>query len=187
MSDDSNTDYSNYVVYGPDANCTLALCPAELSVYQYRPSLAANDCLESILYLGPQYTRFRPKLYYWIFIPCDIFSLVLQAIGGALSSTSSGGSNAAVDVSITGLSLQVFFICVFVAFAVDYIVRYRKGQRVTPRTKPLSRSFKIFSYFLSLSIVLILIRCCYRIDELSDGYNGPLIHDEGLFIGLEGV
>lgn len=42
MSDDSNTDYSNYVVYGPDANCTLALCPAELSVYQYRPSLAAN-------------------------------------------------------------------------------------------------------------------------------------------------
>ena len=29
--------------------------------------------------------------------------------------------------------------------------------------------------------------CCYRIDELSDGYNGPLIHNEGLFIGLEGV
>lgn len=25
------------------------------------------------------------------------------------------------------------------------------------------------------------------IDELSDGYKGPLIHDEGLFIGLEGV
>ena len=32
-----------YVTYGPDANCTLALCPASLSVYEYRPSLAANS------------------------------------------------------------------------------------------------------------------------------------------------
>ncbi len=31
------------------------------------------------------------------------------------------------------------------------------------------------------------MRCVYRIDELSDGYNGPLIHKEGLFVGLEGV
>ena len=32
----------NWVVYGPDANCTLALCPASAGVYQYRPSLSAN-------------------------------------------------------------------------------------------------------------------------------------------------
>lgn len=32
----------NWVVYGPDANCTLALCPASVGVYQYRPSIAAN-------------------------------------------------------------------------------------------------------------------------------------------------
>ena len=51
----------------------------------------------------------------------------------------------------------------------------------------MSGRFKIFAAFLSLSIVLILIRCAYRIDELSDGYNGPLIHNEGLFVGLEGV
>ncbi|KAM0248170.1 hypothetical protein ACHAP5_003551 [Fusarium lateritium] len=30
------------IVFGPDANCTLDLCPVEWSVYQYRPSLAAN-------------------------------------------------------------------------------------------------------------------------------------------------
>ena len=45
----------------------------------------------------------------------------------------------------------------------------------------------MFVVFLSLAITLILIRCAYRIDELSDGYNGPLIHNEPLFIGLEGV
>jgi hypothetical protein len=30
------------IVFGPDANCTLDLCPLEWSVYKYRPSLAAN-------------------------------------------------------------------------------------------------------------------------------------------------
>ncbi|KAJ4328326.1 hypothetical protein N0V84_001197 [Fusarium piperis] len=30
------------IVFGPDANCTLELCPLEWSVYKYRPSLASN-------------------------------------------------------------------------------------------------------------------------------------------------
>ena len=28
--------------YGPDENCTLALCPASISVYEYRPTLGGN-------------------------------------------------------------------------------------------------------------------------------------------------
>ena len=51
----------------------------------------------------------------------------------------------------------------------------------------MSGLFKVFVVGLTLSIVCILIRCVYRIDELSDGYNGPLIRNEPLFIGLEGV
>lgn len=140
-----------------------------------------------ILYLGPQHARFQPRLYYWIFIPCDILSLILQAIGGALSSTSSGGSKTAVDVSIAGLSFQVFTLCVFIALAFEYAYRWFRARRAIQQPTPLSRSFKVFVFFLSLAVILILIRCAYRIDELSDGYNGPLIHDEGLFIGLEGV
>ncbi|KAF4450573.1 hypothetical protein F53441_6353 [Fusarium austroafricanum] len=31
-----------FIVFGPDSNCTLALCPVQWSVYKYRPSLAAN-------------------------------------------------------------------------------------------------------------------------------------------------
>lgn len=44
----NEADYSNYIVYGPEANCTLALCPVQLSVYQYQPTLAGN-----IAFLGP--------------------------------------------------------------------------------------------------------------------------------------
>lgn len=126
-------------------------------------------------------------MYYWIFIPSDIFSLILQAVGGALSSTSSGDNGAAVDISIAGLSFQVASICFFIALALDYVFRYRKWRRNQTEKQLLPLRFKLFVAFLSLAIILILTRCAYRIDELSDGYNGPLIHDEGLFIGLEGV
>lgn len=65
----------------------------------------------------------------------------------------------------------------------EFTVRYVRAQRVQPRLLPLPRSFKVFVAFLSLAIICILIRCAYRIDELSDGWDGPLIHDESLFIG----
>ena len=32
----------SFVTYGPDANCTLELCPLEVTIFHYRPSLAAN-------------------------------------------------------------------------------------------------------------------------------------------------
>ena len=32
----------SFVTYGPDANCTLELCPLDVTIFHYRPSLAAN-------------------------------------------------------------------------------------------------------------------------------------------------
>ena len=141
----------------------------------------------SIIYLGPQYARFPAKLYYWIFIPCDLVSLVLQASGGALSSSSSGGSQSAVDTSIAGLSFQVITLCVFIALSLEYAWRYTRAKDAKIDKSLLPTSFKVFVAFLSVAVILILIRCAYRIDELSNGYSGPLIHNEGLFIALEGV
>ena len=113
-------------------------------------------------------------------------SLTLQAAGGGLSSSTSGSSKTGVNIAIAGLSFQVFTLTVFILLAIDYAVSYVRGQYTKP-SETLATSFKIFVTFLSLAILCILIRCVYRIDELSNGYSGPLIHDEGLFIGLEGV
>ncbi|MCJ1278229.1 hypothetical protein MMC21_006044 [Puttea exsequens] len=176
-------DLRGLVVYGPDANCTLATCDPRYGVYQYRPSVVTNV----IFLVFFEYARFSPKLYYWVFIPCDIFSLVLQSVGGALSSQSSGNSGAAVDVSIAGLSFQVVVLVVFIGLAVDYAIRYLKGRKRDAEKRVLSTTFKVFIAFLSLAIALILVRCSYRIDELREGYSGSLIHNEPLFVGLEGV
>lgn len=137
-----------------------------------------------VCYLDLSLSRLPPKAYYYIFIPCDIVSIVLQAAGGGLSSDSQGASQAGVNVAIAGLSFQVFTLVVFLVIAGDYAVRYWRSSN---QKRVLPRNFKVFVGFLSLGFLLILIRCIYRIDELSEGYSGPLIHDEGLFIALEGV
>jgi hypothetical protein len=140
--------------------------------------------IPSIEYFSPALSRIRPKLFYWIFIPCDIFCLTLQAAGGALSSTSFGSSKIGVDLALAGLSLQVVVLVVFCGFFADYMIRYSRSAR---QAKEFGIRMKVFFGFLSLAILLILARCAYRVDELSEGWEGPLISNEDLFIGLEGV
>ncbi|OBR04789.1 Parasitic phase-specific protein PSP-1 [Colletotrichum higginsianum IMI 349063] len=250
----------NVKIFGPGANCTLDICPVEMSVYGYRPDLAANItflalylisaaihvylgfrwktwffmicmvfgaanavlgyagrivmyynpfnfaafmvqiiCITSgpvyysaaiyvtlaaaIKYFSPSLSRFQPNLFYWIFIPCDVVCLIFQAVGGALSTASAGSSQIGVDMALVGLSLQVVVMVAFCAFFADYLIRYfRAGS-----TERFGTRAKLFFGFMALAIVLILVRCSYRLVELRNGYRGELIRDEPIFIGLEGV
>lgn len=127
-----------------------------------------------------------------------------------MSSSSAGTSNVATNIAVAGLIFQVITLTVFCLLVADYTWRYRKGTRsdvsktastdtstahasaahdgsLAPRTKT-PPSFKIFATALALATALILIRCAYRIDELSQGYRGSdKITNQGLFIALEGV
>lgn len=106
---------------------------------------------------------------------------MLQGAGGALSTTSSGTSQAGVNIALAGLAFQVFTLVMFSCFFGDYLVRLaRSGTRLDTRMKS-------FLGFLGVAVVLTLARCIFRVDELSEGYSGPLVADEGLFIGLEGA
>ena len=134
----------------------------------------------SVNALGPELSRFDPKWYYWGFIPCDVVSIALQGAGGGLSSN--GAGNTGVDVSLAGLAFQVFTLCVFIMLGADYMLRWKSNGSTV-----LTARFKLFAVFLSVAIIFILARCAYRIDELSDGYNGKIFHDQISFIILEGV
>lgn len=140
-----------------------------------------------INFLDRSLARFNPKFFIWFFIPCDIISLVFQAAGGALSSTSNGGGNLGVNMSLFGLSFQVFTLVIFILFSADYLVRYyrRNNGFATHVANP--TRFRIFLTGLWAAIIFILVRCIYRIDELSEGYDGDLFHNENVFYGLESV
>lgn len=100
-----------------------------------------------------------------------------------MSTDSKGDSQVAVNIALAGLGFQVFTLVIFCGLFTDYLVRYVRS--IKPQA--LDRRLKIFFGCLSLAIMLILARCAYRVDELSEGYGGHLIHNEPLFIGLEGV
>lgn len=101
-----------------------------------------------------------------------------------MSSSSSGRSQTAIDLALAGLGFQVFTLVIFSGLFIDYLARFAR----TPVAKTvLNNRMKTFLSFLGVAIVLILARCAFRVDELSEGYGGPLVAREGLFIGLEGV
>lgn len=132
-------------------------------LYQmYVPPLSSTqlplaDTTHSANYISPNSSRFPPSFFYYIFIPCDIISLILQAVGGAMSATSNGGNQSGVNIALAGLAFQVFTLVAFIIAVLDYMWLSRRVWR----NMQLGWRFKSFAVFLTAATVLILIRCCY--------------------------
>ena len=142
---------------------------------------------DTIVNLSPGLARFKPKFYYILFIVCDVISLIFQSVGGGMSSSSEGGSQTGVNIALFGLSFQVFTLSVWIALSIDYALRYKNDVSRGNAGRIADGRFKVFVAFLSLATLCIFTRCVFRIAELSEGYSGTLLKQEGLFIGLEGV
>ncbi|KAH7074356.1 RTA1 like protein-domain-containing protein [Paraphoma chrysanthemicola] len=138
---------------------------------------------KSITFHAPTLARFPVKYFVWIFLPCDIVSLVLQGVGGSLSASSSGSSQVGVDIAMAGLIFQVITLVAFSVLFGDFLVRLLRSVHV----RALSRRDGLFFVFLVLAVLCTLARCIFRAYELKEGYKGELITHEDLFIGLEGV
>ncbi|KAK3048989.1 hypothetical protein LTR09_009643 [Extremus antarcticus] len=137
------------------------------------------------IYISASASRFAPKLFWWVFIPCDIVSLILQAVGGAMSSSSNGNSSVGVNIALAGLAIQVATLVMFIVATLDYAWL----SRGVASEKKSTLQFKLFAGSLGAATILILIRCTYRVYELSQGYSrdSKALRDQPLFIGLEGV
>ena len=157
------------------------------------------------------FSRVRPALYTYVFISCDVTSILLQAIGGALASAAE--DNALLDIGdhvmLSGLVFQVFTLVVFGICAADYICAiYRNRNRLNPATARFRQSlrFKLFIVALWVAYLGILTRCSYRVAELAGGIfylstspvsrkltcitgwvQNPILREQGLFIGLDSV
>ncbi|KAL0944558.1 parasitic phase-specific protein psp-1 [Colletotrichum truncatum] len=138
---------------------------------------------QTIVYLDASISRFQPRLLYQVFIPCDIISLILQAIGGALSvvADSKNDIHRGEQISLAGLIFQVVALGCFTIIFVEYLYCF---YRSTSNSILLAKS-RLFLGFLLLAVLFILIRCVYRIIELKEGYFSEIFRDEPLFIALE--
>jgi hypothetical protein len=96
------------------------------------------------------------------------------------------------NVMMIGLSTQVFTLVVFGILAFDYgWSAYRNRDRLNLATADLRRSLKFQMFLIALWVAYfgILIRCCYRVAELADGWSreNHVLRTQGLFISLDSV
>jgi len=150
-----------------------------------------------IVAIGAENSRLKPKLYEYIFVGCDVLSLLLQGVGGGLAATAkdSKGSRRGVDIMIAGLISQVVTMSLFLALWADFALRTRRAKisgslsRMQPalyESLRSNKSFNIFQWSLFTATVLIFVRCIYRVAELWDGFGGKLANHESTFMIFEG-
>jgi hypothetical protein len=156
-------------------------------------------CLSRIVStFGTENSRIKPLSYPLIFIPCDLLSLVLQAIGGGMASSALHQNKDATsgnNIMIAGLSIQVATLFIFILLAVDFGLRtFRRvrslGKEALDPTHAKLRgswAFQGFLIALALATLCIFTRSVYRVAELSEGWGGHLIKTQKYFIGLEGA
>lgn len=150
-----------------------------------------------VLTFGTTFSRLKPAWYTWLFISCDIFSIALQGAGGAVAAmadpteTGSGGKkmfDLGNDLMNAGIIVQVVTLVLFGVLSCEFLVRVWRGRYLlVGEVAELGKSvrFKFFLLALGTAYVVILVRCCYRVAEMSGGWGNEIMRDESLFTGLD--
>lgn len=70
------------IAFGPDANCTLAICPVEWSVLQYQPNIPVNAVVVALFAISMVvhiFQGFRWKT--WSFTICMVIGCIDEILG----------------------------------------------------------------------------------------------------------
>lgn len=160
-----------------------------------------------------------PMSYSYVFIVCDVISLVIQALGGGVASMAVQAGkevDTGDNIFIAGLSIQVVSMTIFIVlwFCFLYGIYIKTRARylnVSPmKWKALFKvtqeeidflyrpkyamirdgrrwSFHYFNLALTASLLFVYVRCCYRVAELAEGWDGYIISHEVYFIILDAL
>lgn len=166
--------------------CCLIIAPAFITAGVYL------TLKYLVLTVGRDYSRIRPKFYTWIFILCDLLSLILQGAGGGIAATANTEANQNIgnNLMMAGISWQVATLLGFGILVGDYVYRAYKGRNgFTQATVNLlaSRNFKLFASSIIISFLVIFTRCVFRIAEMAGGWANEIMQNEADFIILDGV
>jgi len=132
--------------------CCLTIGPAFLSASIYL-------CLARIIVVyGESLSRFKPRTYTITFMTCDFFSLLLQAAGGAIASSSNDQSSnqMGINIMVAGVSFQVFSLGLFAALCMDFAwsIRRTSNQYYNPDFAGLRSTFKFKAFMCGENLLL---------------------------------
>ncbi|KAJ5174206.1 uncharacterized protein N7482_000083 [Penicillium canariense] len=152
-----------------------------------------------VLNLGSEHSKLKPRLFTWIFISCDVGSLILQAAGGGVAAAAGKDERrllkAGDNIIITGIAFQVATMAVCGLLGLHFFWRvFRSGNGLvgekslddpTPAIPPQRMRLVIVAEIVAY--LTILIRCIYRIPEMAGGWGSALMQMEDEFLVLDGM
>jgi hypothetical protein len=120
----------------------------------------------------------------YIFGTCDVVSLAVQAVGGALASIAStsvppGDTSTGTEIMVGGIIFQMVAVTVFSLLFILFLHRSRHSN--------LPSRLKYLLGATSFATILIYVRSIYRTIELLQGWTGFLITHEIYFVILDGA
>ncbi|KAI0823126.1 RTA1-like protein [Trametes gibbosa] len=126
-----------------------------------------------------------------VFVVSDISTFLVQAAGALLSiSKDVKISKTGEHIFLAGLVLQLASFAVFVILALRFLYRVKSRDPhvwAVDAEKPWHRDWRTLALVLIVSSVGILIRCVYRVIELSQGFRGHLATTEAFFYALDSL
>ncbi|OAP55716.1 hypothetical protein AYL99_09868 [Fonsecaea erecta] len=150
-------------------------------------------CLARIIAVyGLRLSILSPRTITIVFVGCDLVALILQAAGGALASIDSTPSlgQTGVNLMIAGLASQVASTTLFCGLCLQIVFRiHTRPSLINHNSAALRRAlaFRLFLIAIAIATVAILVRCCFRVAELSRGFSSALANNEVLFMVLDGA
>ncbi|KAL2836708.1 sphingoid long-chain base transporter [Aspergillus pseudodeflectus] len=181
----------------------LTIAPAFLSAAIYVP------LARIVAVYTTSVSRIKQRNYSIIFVACDIVSLLLQAAGGAITTSDEASTiQAGIKIMLAGLAAQVASLTLYLGICLDlawriYRLSFRTKGTASPGTDSVenngfalhpdfaglraSRSWGSFLVLQGLATICIYVRSVFRVAELSGGFDSHLANDEVTFMGLEGA
>lgn len=167
--------------------CCLTIAPAFFAAGVYLTLKHIVICF------GEEHSYLKPKYYTWLFISCDLVSLILQGAGGGIAATADHNRALQLvgnNLMMAGISFQVATLVAFGAMAAVYYFRLSRSTThlsASAESVKNSTGFKLFLGGFSLAFLTIFIRCVYRIAEMAGGWRNPIMQSEIDFIVLDSV
>ncbi|KAI9574463.1 RTA1-domain-containing protein [Boletus coccyginus] len=124
-----------------------------------------------------------------VFVSSDITTFLIQAIGGGMTvSHNQTQQQTGAHVFLAGLVLQLMSFTLFSGIYIRFLYRvYTLEHNIWEHDKgqPWNRGWRTLAAALAVSCIGILVRSCYRVTELSQGFQGYLATTEAFFYALD--
>ncbi|GMG24138.1 unnamed protein product [Ambrosiozyma monospora] len=140
---------------------------------------------------GKKYSPLKPINYRRIFISLDVVSFLVQGSGGGVAASSNRDTaQMGFHIMLGGLILQVVTMSAFIIMVGQYFYKVHVNRdKLDQRYAELRNTsfFKAVMWSMCAAIFLIYIRSVYRVAEMAKGWGSDIMHNEKLFLVLDGA